>query len=58
MGLLKAVEHAVADHDANPDSWDRMRQLANDRVRSRYNPEVFRSSLLSAIDGIERRLDS
>ena len=58
VGLVKAVEHAVADYDANPDPWDRMRQLANDRVRRRYNPEVFRSSLLSAIDGIERRLDS
>ena len=58
VGLVKAVEHAVADYDANPDPWDRMRQLANDRVRRRYNPEVFRSSLLSAIGGIERRLDS
>ncbi|TBN38729.1 glycosyltransferase family 1 protein [Paracoccus subflavus] len=56
-GLVMTVERVAADYRRDPAALDALRRHASELVRSRYNPEAFRSTLLAAwadIDGMAR----
>ena len=43
--VVKAVEMAVADFEADPTPFEYMRRAATDRIRSRYSREIFEEQL-------------
>ena len=55
--LAQAIEKAVTDYEAAPDSFDEMRQAAAKRVNAAFSVEAFETGALAAWQDIEKVLD-
>lgn len=48
VGIVEAVEAAVAEYERSPERFDKMRKLASERIQTRYAQDRFKSSLLES----------